>query len=75
MASLRFQQDDEEEQLLAQALYVDQADCADEDLLDEQQPASGEEYLRKVVRESKKLDFVKTGRFFNSLFIRKKNHF
>ena len=59
MASLVFEQDDKEEQLLAQALYVDE-DQLDVDDDDQGPPASGEEYLKKVVRESKKLKFVET---------------
>ena len=62
MASLVFEQDDKEEELLAQALYVDE-DRLDVDEDDQRPPASGEEYLKKVVRESKKFKFVETGNF------------
>ena len=62
MASIVFEQDDKEEELLAQALYVDE-DGLDVDDQDDRPPASGEEYLKKVVRESKKLKFVETGKF------------
>ena len=57
MASLVFDQEDAEEQILAQALYVNEIDLVDDDE-QERPPATGEEYLRKVVREAKKLQFA-----------------
>ena len=63
MASVFFNQEEEdEEKLLNQALHVD-FNGQDHEDLDESglPPATGEEYLRKVVREAKKLDFVTTG--------------
>jgi hypothetical protein len=60
MASVVFDQDDAEDKLLSQALYVDEDEVVgddDEIIL----PASGEEYLKQVVRESKKFKFVETG--------------
>ena len=59
---MAFQQEDAEEELLAQALYVDENDLGEDD--DQNiPPTSGEEYLRKVVKESKKLQFATTGTF------------
>ena len=63
MASLVFDQEDAEEQILAQALYVNEIDLVDDDE-QERPPATGEEYLRKVVREAKKLQFSTTGNIF-----------
>jgi len=60
MASLVFDHEDAEEKLLAQALFVNDVDLGDEDDLLEQPPATGEEYLRKVVREANKLKFATT---------------
>ena len=60
MASLVFDQEDAEEQILSQALYVNEIDLVDDDE-QERPPATGEEYLRKVVREAKKLQFATTG--------------
>ena len=61
MASLVFDQEDAEEQILSQALYVNEIDLVDDDDEQERPPATGEEYLRKVVREAKKLQFATTG--------------
>ena len=57
MASLTFDHEDEGDQLLAQALYV-----SDNEGEENNQPAaSGEEYLRKVVKERKKFEDIETG--------------
>ena len=62
MASLVFDQEDAEEEILSQALYVNEIDLVDDDDDErERPPATGEEYLRKVVREAKKLQFATTG--------------
>ena len=60
MASIVFDREDADDQVLAQALYVNEADLGDEDTDQEQPPASGEEYLRQVVRQAKKLQFATT---------------
>ena len=61
MASLVFEQDDADDQLLAQALYVAEEDIVDE--VQERPPATGEEYLKQVVRQAKRLEFATTGKF------------
>ena len=58
MASIVFDREDADDQVLAQALYVNEADLGDEDT--DQPPASGEEYLRQVVRQANKLQFATT---------------
>ena len=60
MASIVFDREDADDQVLAQALYVNEADLGDEDTDQEQPPASGEEYLRQVVRQANKLQFATT---------------
>ena len=60
MATLNFDHEDDQDQLLSQALYVNENeidDGEDEHLA----PASGEEYLRKVVKERKKYEVIETG--------------
>ena len=60
MASIVFDREDADDQVLAQALYVNEVDLGDEDTDQEQPPASGEEYLRQVVRQANKLQFATT---------------
>ena len=60
MASLTFDHEDEGDQLLAQALYVSDNEGEEND----QPAASGEEYLRKVVKERKKFEDIETGKWF-----------
>ena len=60
MASIVFEREDADDQVLAQALYVNEVDLGDEDIDQEQPPASGEEYLRQVVRQANKLQFATT---------------
>ena len=62
MASLVFEQDDADDQLLAQALYVAEEDIVDDEV-QERPPATGEEYLKQVVRQAKRLEFATTGKF------------
>ena len=38
-------------------------------------PASGEEYLRKVVRERKKYEIIETGMYILKSYLKKKNAF
>ena len=61
MSKVAFEQDDAEDQILAQALYVDQEDLGAEEDQEQVPPSTGEEYLKQVVRQAKKLDFVTTG--------------
>ena len=68
MSKVAFEQDDAEDQILAQALYVDQEDLGAEEDQEQVPPSTGEEYLKQVVRQAKKLDFVTTGmESFNGL--------
>ena len=84
MASIVFDREDADDQVLAQALYVNDVDLGDEEtdqvnlfwnlfvlfhffffnyltfFLLLQPPASGEEYLRQVVRQANKLQFATT---------------
>ena len=60
MATISFGREEEEDQLLAQALFVDENEIDDTEG-DNNPPASGEEYLRKVVKERKKFEVIGTG--------------
>ena len=60
MASLIFDREQDEDQLLTQALYIDDNEIDDIEGSDKP-PATGEEYLRKVVKERRKCDDTSTG--------------
>ena len=74
MASIVFDREDADDQVLAQALYVNEADLGDEDTDQEQPPASGEEYLRQVVRQANKLQFATTAENADQLLNQVFNH-
>ncbi len=61
MASIVFNQEDGEDKLLSQALYVDEDDL-NQSLDDQEAAKSGEEYLKRVIQESRRFDGVKTGK-------------
>jgi hypothetical protein len=58
--SLALQADDVEEQLLARALYVEDDD-GDAGVDESLPPTTGQEYLRRVMREAKKVEDVCVG--------------
>ena len=63
MASLVFDQDEGEDKLLSQALYVDKDKLNQGgDEAETSVPKSGEEYLKRVIKESRKFNFVETGK-------------
>lgn len=75
MASIVFDREDADDQVLAQALYVNEVDLGDEDTDQEQPPASGEEYLRQVVRQANKLQFATTAENADQLLNQVTNNF
>ena len=75
MASIVFDREDADDQVLAQALYVNEVDLGDEETDQEQPPASGEEYLRQVVRQANKLQFATTAENADQLLNQVTNNF
>ena len=59
--SLTFAQEDAEEELLSKALYIDE-DLDSTPFDSAKLPATGEEYLRSVIREAKTLEGVSIGK-------------
>ena len=60
--ALTFAQEDAEEELLSRALYVDDDEDLDVAPFDSRKPpATGEEYIKGVIREAKTLEGVSIG--------------
>ena len=60
--ALSFAQDDAEEELLAKALYVDDAKDVSVPFDPNKPPATAEEYLKSVMKEAQNLDGVSIGK-------------